>query len=385
MSSTSLDSYRELATTLTPSAVQQYLAANQWERESPEHDDREIWRLPGQRARVMLPLATDYVDFQQRFSDTLRALAKIYDWDPAFLAERITATHTDLLSVRLDQSTIDGTIPFRQAERTLEGLLKMMRAAATTADDPTHSHRGRRSSTVTKFLEDDIRLAHTQRGSFVFTVVTRLGDPEVPISDGHDVFPRQVMVTLANALHSSRDLALSRDALAIDKAAQSGLSANLVESLLDLTATDALRKLDLTFAWAAAMPAPDVPTSRIEVDRDAIAGLPHVRERLVRREQPPRTETLVGKVRSLTRGEPDEDEQEEMTIILTAEVDGRDRKIHVPLSGEDYTWAIYAHTNRLPFTVTGNLAFERGAWRLADPITVDSSFLTHHQQSASAS
>ncbi|WP_280293252.1 hypothetical protein [Nocardia abscessus] len=52
----------------------------------------------------------------------------------------------------------------------------MMKAAATTADDPTHSQRGRRSAVVTNFLEDDIRLGHTKRGSFVFTVVTRLGE-----------------------------------------------------------------------------------------------------------------------------------------------------------------------------------------------------------------
>ncbi|WP_433710926.1 hypothetical protein ACQP2U_32380 [Nocardia sp. CA-084685] len=179
-----LDTLGEIASTLSPPAVSQYLATHDWQLETRDQDVKEIWRLPGEDGllgRIMLPLATDYVDFRGRFRDTLQALATIYDWDPAQLAEQIAAARADLFFVRLDQEMTDGTIPFRQAETTLEALFAMMKAAATTADDPTHSHRGRRSATVTDFLEDDIRLGHTKRGSFVFTVVTRLGDiPGVP-------------------------------------------------------------------------------------------------------------------------------------------------------------------------------------------------------------
>ncbi|MFC6090715.1 hypothetical protein [Saccharothrix lopnurensis] len=383
MNGTSTDSYRDLASTLSPPAVQQYLAANEWELETSQPDVKEIWRLPGERGprgRILLPLATDYVDFDRRFHDTLHALATIYDWDLGELAEHITSTRADLFYVRLDQEMLDGTIPFRQAEHTLEALFRMLKAAATTADDPTHSHRGRRSSTVTDFLEDDVRLGHTKRGSFVFTVVTRLGDPVPKHGDDTPVspFPRRVMETLATGLNTSRDLALSGDASVIDEASQHGLSANLVESLLELTQVETLRELDLSFDWAAAEPPPRVPTSRIVVDRQAMAGLPRVRERLVRRESPPRMETLVGRVRSLTREEQGVD-QEEATIVLAAEVDGRVRKVHIPLPEEDYTWAIFAHTNKLPLIVTGSLVFERGAWRLSDPITVDVAYLRNHR------
>ncbi|MEU7479390.1 hypothetical protein AB0A63_25610 [Lentzea sp. NPDC042327] len=380
VSSPSLDDYRELAESLHPLAVQQYLAANDWQLEAQVPDVRQIWRLHD-RARVMLPLATDFVDFAQRFRDTLRSLATVYDWDPQRLAERITVTRADLFFVRFDQIMIDGTLPFKQAERTLDGLFKMMKAAATSADDPTHSHRGRRSSTVNDFLDDDIRLGHTKRGSFVFTVVTRLGDPLPDHEDGPEgPFQRRVMETLATGLHAARDLSLSWNPGAVERAAEQGLSANLVESLQDLTESDTLRELDLSFDWAASAPPPEVPSSRIVINRDAIAGLPRVREHLVRREEPPSTETLVGQVRSLTREESSGDDQEETTIVLSAEVRGRTRKIHIPLSGDDYGWAIFTHTNGLPFTVTGNLAFERGAWRLTGPVAVDSSFLRHRQR-----
>lgn len=380
MSSPPVDDYRELAAGLTPLVVQQYLAANDWQLEAQVPDVRQIWRLRDE-ARVMLPLATDYIDFAQRFRDTLRTLATVYDWDPGRLAEKIIATRADLFFVRFDQMMVDGTLPFRQAEKALDGLFKMMKAAATSADDPTHSHRGRRSSTVTDFLDEDVRLGHTKRGSFVFTVVTRLGDPLPAAENPRDrvaPFPRRVMETLASGLSAARDLALNWDPHAIEQAVERGLSANLVESLQDLTEGDSLRELDLSFDWAVGEPLPDVPTSRIVVNRDAIVGLPRVRERLVRREEPPRTETVVGQVRSLTREESGDD-QEETTIVLSAEIRGRTRKIHVPLSGDDYDWAIFAHRRKLPFTVTGNLAFERGAWRLTGRITVDPSFLQHQR------
>lgn len=377
MSSPTLDSYRELAEVLNPTAVQQYLAANDWELESQVPDVREIWRLHGDRARIMLPLATDYVDFTQRFRDTLKALATVYSWDPAHLAEVIAGTRADLFFVRLDQELIDGTIPFRQAEKTLDGLYRMMKAAATTADDPTHSHRGRRSTTVTDFLEDGVRLGHTKRGSFVFTVVTRLGDP-LPIGEDEApgvTFGRQVTTTLARGLGATRDLALHWNEDALDDAGRLGLSASLVESLVELTEPAALRALDLSFQWATAEPKPPVSASRIIVDRDIMAGLPRVRERLVRREEPPRIETLVGVVKSLDRDQQGEEDGEVTSIVLAAPVNGRERRVHVSLSGEDYDWAIVAHRNRKPLVVTGDLVFERNAWRLSGNVTVDTTFV----------
>ncbi len=384
MKSIPLDSLREVASALSPPAVSQYLATHDWQLEVREQDVREIWRLPGEDGllgRIMLPLATDYVDFSRRFRDTLQALATIYDWDPAQLVERIAAARADLFFVRLDQEMSDGTIPFRQAETTLEALFTMMKAAATTADDPTHSHRGRRSAVVTNFLEDDIRLGHTKRGSFVFTVVTRLGNIPSPQVAGTPAvpFPRKVMTTLATGLRSAWQLALDWDERALDHAGELGLSGSLVESVLDLTQPEALRALDLSFDWAVSERPPDVATSRIVIDRNAMAGLPRVRERLVRREEPPRRLTLIGMVRTLNRDDSGDEDQEATSIVLSTHVDGRLRKVHVPLGGDGYQWAIRAHQSKQPIVVSGDLVFERGAWRLTGMISLDPSYL--HRES----
>jgi hypothetical protein len=329
----------------------------------------------------MIPLATDFADFTPRFIDALEALGHIHDWDAGQLLEHVLATRADLLFVRLDQRILDGTIPFRQAERTLQGIYKMLKSAATTTADPNHSHKGRRPQAVGEFLEGAVRLGHTKRGSFVFTVVTRLGDAEcqqahVP-EESTTTFPRRVMETLARGLESTRLLAQAGRREALSSPAGSGLSVGLIESLEDLSAPEHLHSLDLSFEWASAEGAPDVGLATIVFDRDSIAELPHIRERLIQRDEPVRRETLVGLVKSLARDESAPGSGEAAIVTVVAEVNGKTLRVQVPLAGDDHGWAIVSYRRQLPFTVIGDLSFERRAWRLTGDIVVDSSFLRH--------
>ncbi|WP_244942367.1 hypothetical protein [Streptomyces seoulensis] len=329
----------------------------------------------------MIPLATDFVDFTPRFVDALESLGHIHDWDAGQLLERVIATRADLFFVRLDQEMLDGTIPFQQAEKTLQAILKIMKAAATTAADPHHPHRGRRPAMVNEYLDEDIRLGHTKRGSFVFTVVSRLGDVSPEPIDGRDrrtvPFPRQVMETLARGIETTKRLTQSWDQKSLSSPSSVGLSAGLVESLEEMSQPEHLRSLDLSFEWAAAERKPDVGLATIMLDRDLIVELPRVREQLLRREEPVRRETLVGPVKSLARDDSTPGEGETATAIVAAEVNGKTLRVHVPLVGDDHGWAIMAYERQLPFTVTGDLSYERRAWRLTGHIEVDSRFLCH--------
>ena len=392
MSTSTIDRYAEAAANLTPAAVSQFLATHHWELEAQQANIRQVWRLPGEgqdQGRIMLPLATDYTDFAQRFRDTLFSLGHIHALDPVELYERVMATRADLFFVRLDQTMTDGTIPFSQAEKSLQALLRMMKAAATTAADPSHSHRGRRPSAVAEFLEDDIRLAHTKRGSFVFTVVTRLGDPVFPEEgavspDPVTPFPRRVMETLARGLQTAQRLTQEWDASVMDDPGGAGLSAGLVESLEDLTQPENLRQLDLSFEWAAAEPRPDVGLATIVFDRDVMAELPRIKERLVRSEEPPRHVTLLGTVKALSWDEAAGEEEQTASVTLSAEVNGKQRLVHTTLSQDEHEWAITAYRRKIPFTVSGKLVFERRSWRLVEP-QVDSRFIRHITETAGES
>ncbi|MFD0290672.1 hypothetical protein ACFWJS_05305 [Streptomyces sp. NPDC127061] len=350
--------------------------------EQRQPDVREIWRYRSDPLsappRVMIPLATNFADFTARFVDALESLGHIHDWDAEQLLERVIATRADLFFVRLDQEMIDGTIPFQQAEKTLQAILKMMRAAATTTADPHHPHRGRRPAAVNGFLDEDVRLGHTKRGSFVFTVVSRLGDANPQIFDDRErpmPFPRQVMETLARGIEATKSLTQSWDPEVLECPASLGLSAGLVESLEEMSRPGHLRSLDLSFEWAAAERKPDVGLATIVLDRDVIIELPRVREYLVGREKVVRRETLVGSVISLARDDSTPDDEGAGTAIVAAEVNGKILRVHVPLVRADHGWAIMAYEHQLPLTVSGDLSYERRAWRLTGHIEVDSSSL----------
>jgi hypothetical protein len=380
--------YREVAAALTPAAVSQYLAATQpWQLEARQDRVKEIWALPGthedMRGRILLPLDTDYADFGERFHEAIRAIGLVNHWDASELEQHILATRADLFFVRLDQVQADDTVPLKQAEATIDALYEMLKAAAITAAAPNRAQRGGRlPGAVSAFLEDDVRFGHTRRGSFVFTVVTRLDAPSEAAAqpDANDAgpvpkFPRQVMETLARGLETTRDLAQRKPVPALEAPSQWGLSAGLLESLEDIAEPEGLRSLELSFEWAAAEARPDVGTEPIRLEHAQVGELARVREQLLREEEPPHRETLVGTVMSLAREDESLEADETGSVVISAELNGRKRNVHMTLSGNAHDQAINAYRLKLPLIVSGDVVFERRAWRLTGDIDVDASIV----------
>jgi hypothetical protein len=305
------------------------------------------------------------------------------------LVQEIASVSTDIFFVRLDQTTIDGTIPFKQATALLNAIQKMVRAAATSAANPEHSHTGRRPAAVNEFIEDDLRFGHTKRGSFIITVAARLDTPDgaevlaaseaSPATSAQNTvkpFSRQVMETLAMGLAATKrhvaDDADFQDYEDYEAARTDGMSFELVQSLLDVTDVDGLRSVDLSFQWATAGPPPPATSSEVVFQSEELPQLVEVRDRLKVTEVP-KEQTLTGRVTDLSREELGAG-QEERSILLEAEINGGLKKIKVPLTAAEYEWAIFAHQRRLLLTVTGT-PVRRGRWVMEGIITVDTRFL----------
>ncbi|NYH51369.1 hypothetical protein HNR06_000958 [Nocardiopsis arvandica] len=363
-----LNDFRSFADMVTPQAVAQYLAAHSWNLVAQRDQIGQIWQLPGTRAQIMLPFAHNFVDFHRRFEEALESLSRIQGIDATQLYEQIISARSDLLLLRLDQTTMDGTIPFKQAESTIHALYKMMRAAATTAVNPCHSQQGRRPDAVGEFMEDDVRLGHTKQGSFIFTLVARHRveiDPHYWHADDQaKPFPRQVMEVLAQGLETTRKLAFDWDERILDDPGRSSLASGLAESLEEIAQSDEVRGIDLNFDWSASGPPPDVGLATIDFSRDVLSRLPVVRERLSHQEEVARRVTITGYVRALKRSDDPGDDEESAAVEMVADVDGKQRVVHMTLSGYDHELAIKAYQKRLPFSVAGNLSYERKSWRL---------------------
>jgi hypothetical protein len=290
--------------------------------------------------------------------------------------------------VQLNQKHPDETIPPRQAEATIDAIYEMLKAAAVTAAAPNRTQRGGRlPGTVSTFLEESVRLGHTKRGSFIFTVVSRLdssapasGTTSAAIPSAVSLSPRKVMETLARGLQTTRDLAQGQAEDALEEPGNWGLSAGLLESLEDIAEPDGLQSLRLFFEWSAAEPRPDVGTEPIVLEHSQVGELARVRERLLQQEEPPHRESLFGKVISLAREDDGGDDDETGSVVLAADIHGRKRNVHLTVNGSDHDRAIEAYQYKLPLIVSGDLVFERRAWRLIGDLEVDASFVDRRRR-----
>lgn len=423
----STDHFAEFSDVLKPKNIAEYLATQSWACLA-DRPFGQMWaqsdRQTGSVSSIVLPKDPSSPDYSRRLDESLGILAGIFDITASELAERVASVHADLFFVRVDQPMYDGTIPFSQARDLLEGIEKMIRAAATTVANPHHSHRGRLPRGVSGFMDRDVRMGHTKSGSFIVTVVARLDDLDeeeiigqgaateshktlagYPIAPGavsapqsavslppseelvssakrddepELSFTRRVMTTLSRSLdaahrHVGEDTLRYMD---LEQAVAAGVSLPLVQALNEIGTADTLRSLDFSFDWSQAEPAPESVPRSIVMDRTELSKLPDVQKRL-QRHAAPKTETIMGQVQSLERAEPGSDLTDHGIAVISADVRGSLRRVYVPLSGRDYEWAIVAHHRKLVYTVTGTLTNEKRKWTLGGNIKPDLSFLQH--------
>ena len=82
------------------------------------------------------------------------------------------------------------------------------------------------------------------------------------------------------------------------------------------------------------------------------------------RERAPRPDVrLIGYFRRLTRGEAEEDG----TIRLVTNVDGKGQSVTALLDRQDYEQVVQAHRDRVPVLLTGDLERMGQRWRLLNP------------------
>ncbi|WP_067865220.1 hypothetical protein [Nocardia shimofusensis] len=377
---------------LTPANIAQFLATRDWTCRTDRKVD-QVWVLDesggGRPVSVLLPRTPSFVDYAKRMTEAIETISKTYDWGLPELAEKVASIRADLFYIRVDQRFDDGTIPLRQASSLLDSIDQIVRAAAIAAHNPQATGRGRIPDTVTEFLNEDVRMGHTKKGSFIVTVAARIGEDDVPEGSGEvgtrepvPSFARRTMTALARSLDTTRRYAASREQFeGIGDAVEQGLKLQVVQALQDIGGSEGIRSLDLSFEWAPAepqhMPVPD----HVSLDRSLIDQLPEIERRLVRRTEPERI-TVVGPVKELRRYDEGTGTEEESggEIVVHAEVTGRIRRVTVPLGASDMGLAIIAFRDRLPFTVSGKIVKRGNTWRLDEPIEVDRSFLEFHSR-----
>jgi hypothetical protein len=361
-----------------PRSVSAFLRVTGWEMTRETSGVSSVWAMPNAAASVMLPLDDSFRDYNERLVDAMRVISEVHGVSGQALALEIASATSDVMLLRADQSTFDGSIPIREAEALLGSARKMITAAALSTVSPRASYGTARPAAVSNFIKDDVRMGHTLRGSFVITILTRLDEDEmvapadVQASDVRDVnttrtvdasptqeisFNRRTMTTLATGLSTASKL-LRSEAFDLDEAVQLGVSTQLVQSIAELSGFEGVRSVDTTFKWSPShsAPGPGVP-ERVFLPNVTKEVSERVASRLKRRPAIP-DETLIGKVVRLERGEATDG------VVVVEGVVGKDsRKVKFELAPVAYAIATAAHDARSPIVAEGSITTEsNGLW-----------------------
>ncbi|MEV0066109.1 hypothetical protein [Amycolatopsis sp. NPDC050768] len=392
---------------ISPQAVASYLGTSGWDLEVTD-PARQVWSLREGghvEAELFLPLDPTYADFKRRFDISLQKLRRFYDWDSFQLATKVLSARSDLLFIRADQIVRYDSIPIKQAEQLIVGASQMMTAAAWSTLEKRPSFSGHKPETVRNFIEDEVRMGHTQRGSFVLTILTRLGDEDLsnnpqeghpgantvasadhrtgqtedsPTDSPQDAatatawtpFPRRVMSTLATALKQTSTLVSGKSVPhALDESVDVGVNAMLCDSLQEMSQFAGLRALDLSFQWAPAVPQESTEVNQVVFEKDTLLNVRTLSDRLKARSEIRRI-TVYGRVTKLERPEGAEDPDEAIVTVRGDLERNYERVFRVTLSGESHRIAIRAYRERTPIVITGDVDLSKASLKFSGNITI---------------
>ncbi|WP_030457054.1 hypothetical protein [Herbidospora cretacea] len=359
---------------LSPAAVETFLRVRGWLRTDWRENLYSIWESTTERASLMLPFDRSYRDFPARLRDALTTIADVYELrNDEDLALEIAGARSDILLVRADQATVDGSIPLAEAQNLLTGVNQMLSAAACSAIRPRAFNQGRRPDAVKEFLAEEVRMGHTLRGSFVLTILARHDEEmseELPVLSGSETaaigsYTRRVMTTLATGLAASRDLLEEDQPLELDEAVQNGASAELIDSIDRMSQFPGLRALDVSFRWSPSQPQPTEAVGRVVLRRPHPERVQLVREAL-RRRPVVEQDDVVGQVVRLERAEG----QDEGVVVVDGSLGRTRRRVKMRLAGDDYRLALRAHDERRPVVASGVVVLEKRSWWLEPPVRI---------------
>lgn len=388
MNGSTRDRFRALVPAVTPPAVARFMAGQGWQLEKRREGVREIWRYPsdespGYRYRVMLPLAEDYEDYEERFGDTLIALGRIYDLDPWGLLGSIENPGFDLISVQLNKGDGDSAVTFIQTKSVIDGFHGLLENAAIRARNPNSSGGGRRAKQVTRYLSDSVKFSRfTSEKSISLMVMSQLYVDQLKVVSGDTEgvpYARQVVRTLMHDLASMQTMTGNlQSGLPVSSGLRGAtVGAALAKSLASMIDSLELRSIDFSFQLAAGyedVGERDVTLTFQRGDLERIPDLEQVLSTTRRRWQS--ANLVAANLRSLEIEMPEE--TEELTLngpvlgvfrdfgnvsnvhaggvmVMSIDLGGSEGTVHVRLNEHEYAYAIEAHRRNIAVTVRGRL------------------------------
>ena len=331
-----------------PRQVAAWLRANGWTLAESASEQAAFWRKSaGEEGdyEVELPLDATRRDYTRRMGEVFDTLVVASGRPAAWVLSEVRASNVDTIRLRsTGPGVAQGRVPVELGVRLFSLTRELLLAAACSAHDPRPAYNTRKPDAAMDFLRG-VTLGPPQEGSFIVTAyapVESVGQRAIFEELEETPFSRRVTMTLARAAEAARRAAIHAgqrgEAEPFLGGAAAGISANLCDALAGFVEGEGVTGLDLQFAFASSRPVSATTPRSVLVGADLAADL-RSGARLLRATAPASEVELLGAVVKLES----EDTNQGGVVVVAAQVDGRPRKVLVPLSAADYTAAIRAH------------------------------------------
>ncbi len=362
---------RDLAATLGPVTVQEYLRSRGWHLHEDLSTKFSVIIYRRDDHEIDIPQNARLADYPRRMAEVLELLAAIEHANVFSLIDELTEPAGDRLAIRIaSDRAASGTLPLLDALRLREAARNMLLAAAHSVLLP-QTYFPRMSRTDATQLLATVHEGQSQRGSyvsrFIVPVEPAVGEqsslfPEPP----PDPFARRVVRTLMHALEEVRQV---RSVGALDPLLSKesrGVSGNLLAALAMLEPTILGGELHVAVSWSRNRPAPPPTTlSRVSFSPEALSGLGAVADAMRDRANVKGFD-VIGYVTRLDRDPKAVDAEGEVVIVPSQDA-GDLGRIHVRLDVAAYRDAIEAHRQGSEVRVLGTLSKAGRRWVLSQP------------------
>lgn len=345
---------REELANLEPADVSVYLQSRGWARLGIGGGRAESWMHPSaaQEVELLLPTDKSLGDYALRVSQVLHSLEVVEGRSQLEIMRDICYVGADVIRLRrASDPQAFGTIPLIDGTKLIEQAVAMVTAAACAAVATRRVVPTRHPAEADAYVKH-VRLGHTEKGSFILTVVSRVAPLMVSGSPAllelmEEPFPRRVTRTLWRAVGASSvatKLTRAGGSLSVfEQAVEEGVSANLCEALAGmLEATGPETELNLSVAWAAAHPVHEEGLREHGFSHNDVPIL-YEAARTLKRAAPLEGIPVTGVVVKLHR----EKGAEAGDVTVSCAIEGSVKKLSVPLTPSDYQVAIDAHRDKL--------------------------------------
>jgi len=352
---------RDALLSITPVALSTYANAVGWERQETYREYSDIYageNLP----EIIVPRTDRLGDYASVVAELIQMFAQVKHQDESSVYQSLLTTDRDVIRLRTGDKE-KGNLPLDQGVDLINGVHDMLKSVACSLRNPKMVYRAGAHQSACDLLSR-VRLGHTERGSYVITLVMPVLPPPTPImfpDDSGPVLPieRLLTVQLMKALfavRSATEEAVSGGANSFREAVEDGVSANLCEALVQII--DSSDTLDVNVTWASNQPN-ELLNQTAFFSR---ADLPILRSaaRSFREYSPKPDIRLYGYVRLLTR----RPEEEDGTIRLNTMVDNKNISVTAMLERQDYEQAVQAHRDKALAILSGDLERIGQRWQL---------------------